>query len=173
MGGSEKPVGEIKSKQKLKMMRKILLSLMLLPMFAPAAMAGTALVVAKSDGTTETFLLSQKPEISFGAADCTVSTADCTVSIPRGDIADFHFSDVATAISSPSAEGGVSVRIAGGAVTIQGAQPSGVSVSDASGKAVNASVATSGTACTVSLAGLPKGIYIVKYGKNTIKTANK
>lgn len=142
-------------------------------MFVSTAEADTALVMAKSDGTTETFLLSQKPEISFGESDCTLSTTDYTVSIPRGDIADFHFTDVATAISSPCTDGGVKVRLADGVLTIQGAIENAVAVFDVSGKAVNANATTNGTTCTVALAGLPKGIYIVKYGNNTIKTASK
>lgn len=147
---------------------------MLAPILAPmVAMADTALVLAKSDGTTETFVLAQKPELSFGVNDCTVSTADYTVTIPRGDIADFHFADAASAITSPHEASDVSVRLADGFLTLQGIQASRVSVFDVSGKPVRADITASGTTCTVTLAGLPKGIYVVKYGNNTIKTANK
>jgi len=131
------------------------------------------LVVQKTDGGTESFALADKPEISINGANCVFSCGDNSVSIARTDITEFHFEEVSTAIAAPKS-GDTSLRFgADNTVIINGVETSGISVYDLGGRKVNAQTTRNGQETTVSLDGQPKGVYIIKYGNNTIKTTRK
>lgn len=148
--------------------------MLMIPLWQAAA--STVLVVQKTDGTTETFLLSEQPVITFGASNFDVATAAASLSIPLSDVEDFHFADEGTTAiaSTPSASGDTRVELLGGnAVRISGEGSKSVAVYDLSGKAAPAQISTTGDAATVSLGNMPNGIYIIKYGNNSIKVSKK
>lgn len=154
---------------------KKLLSLMLL-LFATAlqAVADTALVVEKHDGTKETFLLSEIPEIKTKGDTCVFITANATVEILRTDIDYIHFDNIVSAIHAPMGKSDITVKFLNNhTVQIAGVESQRIAVYDISGRAVNATVSTAADTTTVSLTALPRGAYIVKYGNNSIKILRK
>lgn len=146
----------------------------LLFMVAGRAVAETSLIVQKTDGTRETFLLSEKPEMVIEGENCAFSTANVTLEIPRVDIEDLHFEDTATGIGTLKAKSDVLVRFANDhTVQIAGLGSTRLAVYDISGKAVNADISTTGDTTTISLGNMPSGTYIINYGKNSIKILKK
>jgi len=138
------------------------------------ALAGTVLIVEKTDGTTETFVLWDKPELTFEAQNVVITYKNNRVTIPRADIEEFHFDDDGTGIESHRTGNDVLVRFSGDdTVVISGMKNKHIVVSNIGGKLVNATITRSGEETTVSLNSLPQGIYIIKYDNNSIKVVRQ
>lgn len=140
--------------------------------------ANTTLIVQKTDGTTESFQLADQPVVTFEGANGIFATSSLSISIPRADIDNFHFESVATGIKmvTPSTKDIANVRVRfidGNTVEIAGQANSAVAVYRIDGAAANADVVKGADSATVSLGNLPKGIYVIKYGNNSIKMIRK
>lgn len=154
--------------------RKTLLLSLLLFFSLQYVLADTALVVKRTNGKTETFLLSSEPVLTFNSENCVFSTTNVTVTIPRTNIEEFHFVDNSTDIENQKAGSDVFVRFSGNnAVVISGLKNDRITVLDLSGKVVNADVSNNGEETTVSLNNLSRGIYIIKYDNSSIKVVRK
>lgn len=154
------------------MMKKLLFCLFLL---LPSVLTqrlwaeGWALVVLHADGNRSTFLLSEKPEVTFSGSDCVFSSESATVTLARTSIADFHFEDAALGIGKVKS-GDTLFRIVGkGIVSLVNVSSSAVRVYDLQGKSVKAGIATDGQNTVVSLEQLPSGVYVISYLGNVIK----
>ena len=131
-----------------------------------------SLVVNRVSGGQNIFALSQEPVIAFFGNKMRVTTSAGTVHIPLVDVTNYVFKD-ATGVEDVKADEGSTAFEDGQVIFTQigaGQQvnvimPNGVSVlttkADDQGKAV------------VDLKALPKGIYIVKSPKNSIKVINQ
>lgn len=140
--------------------------------------ADTTLIVEKTDGSTESFLLADQPVVTFEGANGVFTTPSVSVSIPRADIDNFHFKSGTTGIKAitPTTGDGASVRVrflGGNTVEIAGQGNRPVAVYRTDGAAANAEVVRGADSATVSLENLPKGIYVIKYGNNSIKMIRK
>lgn len=151
----------------------ILSLLLFFVLSAQQAVADTVLVVQKTDGTRETFLLSDSPVVTMEGSCCDFSTSNVSLRLQRDNIAEMHFEDAADGISAVR-HGDVHFNLLGNhTVEIVGMRTAPIAVYDMGGKAVRADIKASGDTLTVSLNGLPLGTYIIKYGNDSIKISNK
>lgn len=152
----------------------ILLAMLMIPLWQ--ATAGTALVVKYTDGTAKTtFLLSQKPEISFLEGTMYIKSGDGDFSFELSEVEDFHFADEGAGIKSTPLDndGSYVEMLDGNVVKIGGNGSRKVAVYDMNGKVTAAKVSTVGDIATISLGNIPNGIYIIKYGNKSIKISKK
>lgn len=71
----------------------VLALLSLIPCGARAEMA-TQLIVTLSDNSTQTFLLSEKPKVTFGTTDLTITSSAATYTAERTDVQSFTFKEI-------------------------------------------------------------------------------
>lgn len=128
-----------------------------------------ALKVEKKDGTTDTYLFSAKPEITFEGRKMLVTTTDASTSYRLKEIAQYFFSEVSE-IESVEADEVRFVTIAPGIIDIISQSPvCEVCVYDLQGRAVAAKVKTENTTVHVDLTTLATGFYILNTPKHSIK----
>ncbi len=138
-----------------------------------ASAAEYSLVVNRASGGQYIFALSQEPVITFDDSNMKVTTSSGnTIEIPLSDVSSYKVND-ATGVDEVMAkeeapilnDGQVIFTQVGAGQHVNVIMPNGVSVlttkADDQGKAV------------VDLKALPKGIYIVKSPKNSIKVINQ
>lgn len=130
----------------------------------------TALVLSFKDGTKMAYHLSARPVLSFKGSVLHVVSGDVTVDYPLDQVWKHTFEEVeASAVTERHAGVGV-VRVVGNQVRFSGL-PSGqaVSVYSADGRQV-ACYRVGGDGCgELSLQACPAGLYVIKYGKSTLK----
>lgn len=140
-------------------MKKILLSIGILLCSAAAFAQGTALKLTLTDGTSDTYLLNEKPAITFSGSDMLIATPEISSTYPRADVQSMIFTD--SPDSGIEQTGNDTLYIyTNNTFTCEGHQ---ITVYTLSG-AVEAIGFGS-----VSLAGLPKGIYIINVNNKSIK----
>lgn len=140
-------------------MKKLILSMMMLSASLGAFADGTALKVSFTDGSSATFVLSDKPRVSFSGDDMNIVSSDASTSYPRQEIASITFIDSDAGVDGILSDKLV-YRYDGNAFEAQGLDISVYSISGA--------LMTQGRDA-VSLASVPAGIYIVKAGNQSIK----
>lgn len=134
------------------------------------------LVVLKTDGSTMSYVLSSKPELTFQDGSMQIASNSETTSVALSDIDNFHFAEAPTAISNVSENEMRIVRSCNDELRIYGANvdASDVQVFDVSGKRVNASCSQINGGISVSLQSCPKGISLIKINnRSTIKIVKK
>lgn len=153
------------------MKNKILLILLLFFSVRLSAREYKALVVEMRDGSTASFLLAEKPKITFAGELMNIVSSASGMEFARADVRKYSFVDAPTsvdeAIVSPEAV------IDGNTVVVCGV-PDGtaVGVYTVGGAAVMQSTAVGGS-CTLSLENLSAGLYIVNYNNTSIKYLKK
>ena len=129
------------------------------------------LVVALHDGETLSYVLSEKPVITFNGNKMLIESSKMMSSeIDLSEVKSFHF-EIPNAIADVS-ENEVSFVRLGTNVQIYGLTEAekSIQISDMGGRATTAGVSIEGTTANVNLASLPKGIYMIKIGnKQSIK----
>ena len=123
------------------------------------------------NGTPVTFSLAEHPVLTYSNNQLVITTANEQISIPVECINTCRLTeDVPVGISMPKADAEL---VAGHFVFRDLRASSIVTVYDEQGKAVAATRATEHGLASVSVAGLPKGLYIVRTESQTIKVINK
>lgn len=136
----------------------ILMALMAMTVGSASA-EQTALKVTLADGTSSTFILSQKPKVTFAREHMVISTPDATAEFKRADISDLTFtSDISSAIQIREADNSISYL--GGIVAAPGKF---IMVYDLSGRIV------ASAPDKLSTDFLPSGVYIIKAGRQSLK----
>ncbi len=125
---------------------------------------GSALLITFNDGTTASYVLSEKPKVTFGGGNLLIQTGEASAEYARADVSRFTFIDAGEAGIEHLGQGSMAfeyqnnvVRIAGAAVEVY---------------ATNGSLVRKGTG-TVSLDDLTAGVYILKIKNQTIKIIKK
>lgn len=153
------------------MKRRLLCLLSLFFLFsAIPVMAEHVLVIELQNGTTQSFVLSKKPVITFNGSKLYVNSQDASFDEERSNVKDFHFV-LFDAIEDVTENEMRFVRL-GTNVQIQGLKEGDkpIRVFDMAGRATSALITTNGSQAEVILEGLPKGIYIINIGnKQSIK----
>lgn len=152
---------------------KTLLTLLAL-LFSTAVMAQHELIIELNNGSTHSFVLADKPVVTFEGSKIKVVSSRLSLEKERSEVKDFHFVMV-DAIDNV-ADNEVRVVLLGTNVKIYGLSESDkpIRVFDLNGRVAPALITTNGSQAEVILEGLPKGIYIVKIGnKHTIKVTKK
>ena len=118
------------------------------------------------------FALLEKPVITYQNNLLVVATSKETVEIPVGDISSIVFSGTSTAIHNLMSEGKPQVK--GGLAYFSDLKPGTlVYVFTSDGKNIAKVKADYNGTAQVSLSDFPKGVYLLKAGKQTIKIINK
>ena len=150
---------------------KLRLLLILSLLSALSAYADEARVVIRQKSGGETVLqLDTNPVITFSGEDMVVTTSLTSISFPLADVDSYTASDGTTGIrpvvSAP--------RFADGRIIFSGlAAGSVVSVYTPDGRLISRQRADGSGRADISLASLPKGIYVVRAQDNSIKITNK
>ncbi|MBR4378794.1 MAG: hypothetical protein IKP59_01220 [Prevotella sp.] len=152
-------------------LRLFSLSIMIM-MSVMASAAEYSLVVNRASGGQNIFALSQEPVIAFFGNKMRVTTSAGTVHIPLVDVTNYVFKD-ATGIEGVKADEGSAILEDGQVVFTQIGAGQNVSVVTPNGVSVLTTSADAQGKATVNLKALPKGIYIVKSPKNSIKVINQ
>lgn len=123
-------------------------------------------------GKPVSFALSDKPVITYQNNQLVVTTAEETVEISVAEISGTGFSETSTAIRNLMSGGKPQVEC--GRVYFSDLTPGTlVQVFTADGRSVAEAKADANGTAQVSLSELPKGTYLLKAGKQTIKIMNK
>ena len=126
-------------------------------------------VVVQHGGTATTVSHADVRRITFEGGNMVTLMADGTQqSVPIADIDKCVFSAPTQTGISQTATPQAAVRFAGDEMTLSGAADGETAVIAADGTVVQRSKIVDGTA-TLSLAGLPKGVYVVKTPSGTFK----
>lgn len=134
------------------------------------------LVVLKTDGSTLSFVLSSKPELTFQNGSLQIVSTGETTTVALTDVVNFHFAEAPTAISDVKQNEVRIVRCGNDELQIYGANVNArdVQVFDVSGKRINATCSQINGGVSVSLQSCHKGISIVKTNNSsTIKIVKK
>ena len=121
---------------------------------------GSALLITFTDGTTASYVLSEKPRVTFGQGTLLITSAGASAEYERATISRFTFVDAAELGIGSLTEGSVAfeyVRLAGAPIEVF---------------TTGGTLIVRGTD-SVSLSGLPSGIYVVRSGRHTVKIVKK
>ena len=157
------------------MKKKLLTVLMAMCAAAASAWAGNGVWVERLDDTKQGFLFTDKPVITYTAESLVMTTEKATAEFPFADVKRLSFDGDITVVSV--AEAKTDSRLI--SVTADGAELSGfeagtaVLVYDVMGHLVATCKTAADGALSISLAGYPTGVYIIKAEKSTLKIQNK
>lgn len=144
------------------------LSLLLLSLCFTLRMAaageGKSLVILFDNGTTQTFLLAEKPEVSVADDKLVVTTSVATTQYTLADVLSFSFAETSGidgVMNNPD--------IVRNGDTLLFSSLVNVEAFTADGKAVSIQYTKSGSGTAVSLKSLPSGVTIIKAAGRNIK----
>ena len=136
-----------------------------------------SLVIEFKDGTTQTFLLSSRPNVGFVDNQFVISQGDSNVEFAFDDVASFSFLDKDAANIHHVYDGGLAISYADNHhLIIQGAKGKiKVSIANLEGKNYKCDIhRQDASTITVSLENLSSGVYVVSIGENrTFKIVRK
>ena len=146
--------------------------LLLLLFFAGAtAFAQSALVVDLRDGSSATFLLDEKPRVTFAGRQINIVSLYASMEFERSDVKNWHFTDNYTSIDVVDLDAKFTVD--GKTLVINGVKDgTAITLYNVSGVVVRQSTAIAGI-CTIPFDDLPVGLYIVTYNNTTFKFLKK
>ncbi len=125
---------------------------------------GSALLITFHDGTTASYVLSEKPRVTFGDGTLQIATSDASTEYARADVSRFTFIDATEAgISQPTADR-IAFEYRDNTVRVSGAP---IEVYAADGTLVDKGFNT------LSLANHSPGVYLVKVNRQVIKVMKK
>ena len=128
-----------------------------------------ALKVERNDGTVDTYLFVDKPEVTFSGRNMHVTTPGVSTTYRLKEVKQWLFSEY-SGIESVEADEVRFVGVAPGVIDIISLSPVGdVHVYDIQGRSVEAKVTTEDTTVRVDLTSLAPGIYILNTPNNSIK----
>ena len=143
-----------------------------MPLLADSA--STALIVHAKDGSTVSYILSERPGVTFSDAYLVVDCADAELSYPLDDIWKFTFgpSDADTSVDRISASE-ASFDVDGDAIVLSGYKVGSVVRIITAGGVTLHSTTLSGDNWAYPLSNLPAGISLVSVNGTTFKIAKK
>ena len=154
----------------MKILRTLLAALLFLPI---AATAQSQLAIKLVDESVVRFALTDKPAISFEGDQLLVKSDVAEAAYARTDVAEFYFEPVGTSIGQTTAGQLRLNYLDNETVSVEGGK-SALQLYDHSGRQLQAPVSTVGNKQTLSLNGLPAGVYLIKISQQqTIKIFKK
>ena len=154
----------------MKILRTLLAALLFLPI---AATAQSQLAIKLVDESVVRFALTDKPAISFEGDQLLVKSDVAEAAYDRTDVAEFYFEPVGTSIGQTTAGQLRFSYLDNETVSVEGASEA-LRLYDQGGRLLQAPVSTVGNKQTLSLNGLPAGVYLIKISQQqTIKIFKK
>lgn len=126
---------------------------------------GKSLVVTFDNGTTQTFLLSDKPKVSVADDKLIVEAAATTMQYTLNEVKTFTFAEVSSGIDGLAA--GYDITKEGDAIIVS-AQVK-VEAYTADGKEIGIQYTHDANRTIISLSSLPNGLSIVRVGALSVK----
>ena len=142
--------------------------LLLFALKASATVNNRTLVVELCDGNTASFLLADKPKITFTAQLMCIVSESLSMDFDRSDIRKYRFinDDVTTSVKTSSK---ADAKVAVNTLLLNGVdEGTTIVIYNANGMIVKQTVAVDGN-CTISLDSLATGAYIVTFNNTTFK----
>lgn len=146
----------------MKQRRKTILLLMASLLSATMSATDTSLQVLLSNGKTETFRLSGKPQIKFGETDLNITTNGNSVSFNRADIDRIYFSEMIASAAGAWTDNATRLTFNGTELSAQGET---IYLYDIKGTLIEQA-----EDC-ISTTALGRGVYIAKTTGQTLKIA--
>ncbi len=140
----------------------------------PAGAWAQALHVSMKDGKVFTFQLAESPKINYSGTAFTVVGNASEISGEMSQVERIYFDATPSGIASTKADRRAQLKAGLGQVTAQGLNAGQVMiVSNLKGQVVAQGRADADGQCTVSLAGMQPGIYVVRAGSASLKFSLK
>lgn len=115
-------------------------------------------------------VLSENPVITIANDNLVITTEEKKVEVPVAEISGYTYHDTTTGIQAVEAI----QRQVGGAVSFEKLTPgTSVAIYSTSGEQLSTTSARNDGTAELDMQRLPKGIYIIKAGKTSIKVTNK
>ena len=135
------------------------------------AFAQSALVVELRDGSSATFLLAEKPRVTFAGEQMDIVSLSASMEINRRDVKNWHFSALPTSIDNAAVD--AKAMLEENNLVISGiTEETTITLYTVSGAVVKRSTVINGN-CTIPLDDLTVGLYLVKYNNTTFKFLKK
>lgn len=122
------------------------------------------------NGTKTSFLLSEKPELTFDENKLRVVSASATVEYLLEDVAEYNFSEqVLNTVNDVEDDEVRLIYSRENGLTVLGCQNADIHIYDTSGRSLPFSSTTAGGATHIKPGNMPAGIYIVLINGKTFK----
>lgn len=155
-------------------MRKTLISTIIL--FALGIATGyaenkvKALVVELTSGETATFILEEKPRLTFTGEELMITSGEYETVYPLASLQRYTFKSVEASGMTQPADNTPTMTQTAGHMRLDGLDPgTRIKTFSVNGILVASDVADSNGSATISVNNLPKGVYIIKYGDKSTK----
>lgn len=149
-------------------MKQLIITLLLLATASMTMAQGQTLVLHHADGKTTEVELYTLPRIQMTADKMIITVQGISQEYSKTDVLRFTYKGVGTGINNVSPT--TSFRIDEDRITFHGVPETGaVKIFDAKGMQIPVSLTAVGSDTVLSLAQLPKGVYLVTINERTIK----
>ena len=155
-------------------MKKIVLPLLIGLAVPLVSSASTALIVHAKDGSKVSYILSERPRVSFSEDSLIITSEATVVNYPLTDMWKFTFSeeDEDTGVNNiPADEASLSIN--SGVIVLSGCKEGSTARICTTGGTVVHNEKLSSDSWTYPLSLLPSGIYLVTINGTTFKIAKK
>lgn len=133
--------------------------------------AQNTLVIELRDDSCVTFLLTEKPRVTFVGEQLNIVSSSASMELKRGDVKNWHFIGTPSSVESIATD--AKVVLEGNALFISGiTDDTVITLYKVSGVAVRHSDVVNGV-CTMPLNDLAAGIYVVRYNNTSFKFLKK
>lgn len=147
------------------MMKKTFLLLMASVAYLTAWAANKSLIITFDNGSTQSFLLSDKPNVSVADDKLIVVAGAITAQYTLNEVKTFTFADATTGINGVA--NGCPISRQGDALVVS--TPVKVDAYTIDGKRIDIDYVRHESHTVVPLSSLPKGVTLLKIGKQTVK----
>lgn len=135
---------------------------------------GEAVVIWQTNGQFTSYELAQKPVITYVGDSLLLTAGDANVKFPLVNIDKVTFANSTTGITHTAAETAGDIKVTNDEVTLTGFKTgTTVFVYKTNGMLMGRYIVPASGSLQISLAGMSRGIYIIKAGMSTIKIARK
>ena len=144
---------------------------MLLLFVVVTASAQSALVIELRDGSNATFLLAEKPCVTFVGELLNIVSSSVSMELKRGDVKNWRFSGTPSSVENVAED--AKVTLEDNALLVSGVTDgAAIVLYTVGGVVVKRSEVIEG-GCTILLDDLSAGVYIVKYNNTVFKFIKK
>lgn len=154
-----------KSKQYITMRKRILqtIAIMLLTAGNITANAADSIILWRTNGEKITINIGERPKITFGNGEVTITTANGSVAYPAGELQRCTYESITDGIEGMEVTKTPSLAMDGNGVTVTGLPAaSQVAVYSVNGLLLSSMQADNSGKATVCTTTMPEGVYIVK-----------
>lgn len=149
-------------------MKKV--TLLLIVLFVAAILplsAQNCLVLLLRDGSQYSYLLAEKPQVTFTGGEVKVQSASLQTSVPLSEVQNFHFADAESGIPALT-DNECRIAYTDGVVTVEGCEGN-ISLFDLSGRLLLSSQSVDGQPVTFDLKQQTAPVFVLRAGRQSLK----